>query len=123
MKNVGSTQKTFDLDLVYGKDGEDLVLSLLNGATKVEVKTDRIAHLTGNIAIEYEFNGKPSGISTTTADYWAFVLGENSSVIFVKTENIKEIARFWYRNGRIKQGGDYNSAKMILIPITEILNK
>ena len=121
MKNVGKHQSNFDLDLEYGNEGENFVLSLLNGATKVEVKTDRMAHHTGNIAIEYEFNGKPSGISTTKADYWAFVLGDKSLVVFIKTENLKDIARAWFKSGSVVSGGDFNSSKMILIPINEIL--
>jgi hypothetical protein len=81
-----------------------------------------MAHHTGNIAIEYEFNGKPSGISTTKADYWAFVLGDKSLVVFIKTENLKDIARAWFKSGSVVSGGDFNSSKMILVPITEILN-
>ena len=48
---VGHTEKNFDIDLRYGHDGEKLVHSLLSGGYKVEVKTDRLAHSTGNLAI------------------------------------------------------------------------
>ena len=37
-----------------------------------EVKCDRISHRTGNMVIEHKCSGKPSGISTTTADYWVY---------------------------------------------------
>ena len=36
-----------------------------------EVKADNYINKTGNIAIEYECRKKPSGISLSTADYWA----------------------------------------------------
>ena len=43
---------------------------------KVEVKQDKKSNFTGNIVVEVEFNGKPSALSTTTADYWVFDDGE-----------------------------------------------
>ena len=36
---------------------------------KVEVKQDKKSNYTGNIVVEIEFNGKPSALSTTEADY------------------------------------------------------
>ena len=39
-----------------------------------EVKSDRIGYKTGNIAIEYECNNKPSGITTTQSDYYAYFI-------------------------------------------------
>ena len=38
----------------------------------VEVKKDKKSIYTGNIVVEIEFNGKPSALSTTKADYWVF---------------------------------------------------
>ena len=43
---------------------------------KVEVKQDKKSNFTGNIVVEIEFNGKPSALSTTKADYWVFDDGE-----------------------------------------------
>lgn len=41
----------------------------------IEVKCDQKSMETGNIVIEFEFNGKPSAILTTTAKYWVFYDG------------------------------------------------
>ena len=38
----------------------------------VEVKLDLMSLETGNIVVEIEFNGKPSALSTTKADYWVW---------------------------------------------------
>lgn len=38
----------------------------------VEVKADEKSKYTGNILVEIEFNGKPSALSTTKADYWVW---------------------------------------------------
>ena len=66
----------FDIDLKYGKERESKVASLLIAdKDKVEVKTERDWwYKTGNIAIEVECFGKPSGLSVTKADYWVHVL-------------------------------------------------
>lgn len=38
----------------------------------VEVKYDPMSNNTGNIVVEIEMFGKPSGLMSTTADYWVF---------------------------------------------------
>ena len=50
----------------------DIEITKDNVVTTYEVKADRQAHTTGNIAIEFEYNNKPSGISVTRADYYAY---------------------------------------------------
>jgi hypothetical protein len=58
--------KGFDLDLKFGKLGEDFVKDMQVGNRKIEVKTERdIWKTTGNIAIELRYKGQPSGLSTT----------------------------------------------------------
>jgi hypothetical protein len=114
---VGHHQRNFDIDLRYGNDGEELVLQLLNGGKKVEVKTDRMAHKTGNVAIEFRCRGKLSGIATSEADYWALVLKNNELVIFIKTEVLKEICRQFYTKGFVRNGGDDNASEMIIVPL------
>ena len=66
----------WDIDLKFGKSGEDRVANLLNAEqSKIEVKTERDWwYKTGNIAIEIECRGKPSGLYATEADYWVHIL-------------------------------------------------
>ena len=109
----------FDLDLSTGQDGELLVNDMLQLAT-IEVKTDFIAEKTGNIAVEFESWGKPSGIATTSARHWVFVI-PNKIAIFVETNRLKELARHFYQEGKVTIGGDLNKSKMVLIPITELI--
>ena len=122
MKNVSDVNKNFDLDLEYGVNGENLVLKIFDGSKKVEVKTDRMAHKTGNIAVEYECGGKPSGISKTEADYWAFIIKNGAYILIVRTDYLKKIARHWYMQGKVVAGGDDNASMMVLIPINQINN-
>ena len=63
-------RKKFDIDLEYGKVREKQVAEMLQDK-KIEVKSERgMWQKTGNIAIEFESYGKPSGIRATEADYW-----------------------------------------------------
>jgi hypothetical protein len=52
-------------------DGKTQFDLLINNE-KYEVKTDKRAYYTGNFAIEYECNNKPSGINNSEAKYWVF---------------------------------------------------
>ena len=119
MKNVGKTQKNFDIDIEYGRKGENYLLDILE-TKRIEVKTDRIAHITGNVAVEYKYKGRPSGIATTEADYWAFLLYDMTTIIMVPTDKLKHIARQKYKQDQITLGGDENASEMILIPINEL---
>ena len=63
-------RKKFDIDLQWGKVREKNGAKMLQDK-KIEVKSERdIWQSTGNIAIEFESYGKPSGICSTEADYW-----------------------------------------------------
>ena len=58
----------------YKKEGYfkeyDLYIPEINKS--VEVKCDEKSKYTGNILIEIEFDGKPSALSTSRADYWVW---------------------------------------------------
>ena len=85
----------FDLDLKVGQEGEGLVEQLLTGGTTVEVKTDLKWKDTGNLYIEtvcWSHNNENwylSGLSSTKAAYWAFVL--EGATLIVPTEVLKQV--------------------------------
>lgn len=85
----------------------------MDGERRVEVKLDRLVGKTGNIAIEYEFRGKPSGVKATRATHWAYLLGME-----VWLCDIQSLLK-WLRDnhGRCKKvgGGDNGSSKMLLL--------
>ena len=53
----------------------------------VEIKTD-FTTSTGNVFIEFTCNKKPSGILTTRADIWVYIL--ESKKFWIKTDNLKK---------------------------------
>lgn len=111
-------------DLKLGEEGEQLVKHLLGRARTIEVKRDFIASTSGNLAVEYECRGKPSGIAVTESDWWAFVSGRgeaNCVVIFIETKQLKELCRRYYQRGETISGGDGGLSRMVLVPICDIL--
>jgi hypothetical protein len=84
-----------------------------NKPTYYEVKSDRLTHITKNIVIEYMCSNKPSGISTTTADYYAYfvVYPDNDYDLYIiPTKVIREYISYKYYT-KIK-GGDNNRSRM-----------
>ena len=117
-------RKKFDIDLQYGQVREKLVLDMLQDK-KIEVKSERdIWQKTGNIAIEYESYGKPSGISSTEADYWFhnLCIGEDTFATLVfKTDNLKSIINNLDYKKTVR-GGDHLASKMYLLNIKQLFS-
>lgn len=118
--------KKFDIDLKFGQEREQRVVSLLDmDKTKIEVKTERDWWFkTGNIAIEIESNGKPSGIMATEADYWVHILAdgdEDYCKLIFKTDTIKNLADKYKHT--LKNGGDGWRTKFVLVPLAELFEK
>ena len=117
-------RKKFDIDLEYGKVREQLVADMLQDK-KIEVKSERdIWQKTGNIAIEYESYGKPSGINATESDYWFHNLcigGDVFATVVFKTKNLKRIINnLDYK--RSVAGGDHNASKMYLLNLKKLFS-
>jgi hypothetical protein len=113
----------FRYDLKIRQLGEELLNDILQNK-KIEVKRDSWVYRSGNIAIEYESRGKPSGIAKSEAEYWSFIFSggyEDEIIIIIKSSRLKRICREYYKKGKIKSMGDNNTSKAVLIPITEIL--
>lgn len=117
--------KKFDIDLKYGQIREQKVKDMFSKC-QIEVKSERSWwRKTGNIAIEYEYRGKPSGIYATTSDYWFHRLegdrDEFCTLVF-KTSILKGIVDK-YKDKLTKNVGDNKASKCVLIPIKDIFNK
>lgn len=105
----------FRYDLKVGQVYEQKLAELLS--KKIEVKRDFKCLDTGNIFIEYESRGHKSGISTTEAEYWCYWLSEYHFVM-VETQRLKIICRNYLNTKRDTIGGDMDSSKGILVPLT-----
>jgi hypothetical protein len=118
----------FDLDLKFGEKYEDCLAEILNKG-KVEVKTERdIWYDTGNIAIEVRYKGRPSGLSTTKADYWAHIMTKDGSMKFIllfPVEVLRKRVKYLFKNNKAKKimGGDNNQSELVLISLNEVVGK
>jgi len=111
---------TFSHDLEVGQLAEQWLGEVLTGK-RIEVKRDKKASQTGNLFIEYMSRGQKSGISTTNAEFWAFVLDEQK-VIIAPTQTVKELARVAVRENRVISGGDQLTSKGALVRLTDLIS-
>ena len=109
----------FKYDLQLGQLGEKHLGNILDNE-KVEVKTDYQASDTGNLFIEYLSRGKESGIITTEATWFAFIVS-NEKIILVSTNKLKKLCRPYLNTKRDVKGGDDNTSQGILLPIKDLL--
>jgi hypothetical protein len=113
---------SFAIDLLRGKQGERLLAQLalsylLDGERAIEVKTDYLVARTGNFFVEREFKGRPSGIETSSAPYWALVAGE--SVIIIPSSKLRALCH----GCRVVRGGDYHNSLGYLLPVSKLVSE
>jgi len=75
--------KYFDI-LMLDKNKKDVM---------IEVKSDSKTAYTPNIIFEFESYGKPSGVKTSTSDYWVYVFPPLKEIWFIKTNALKKIIK------------------------------
>lgn len=111
----------FVANLIEGKEGEALVSEAL---LKGEVKRDYGAGTTGNVFVEFQSRGKPSGIETSESDYYIFMLADDwyDSEVFIgiKTSRLK---RIFNKITYSVNGGDGKSSKGKLIRLSKLISK
>ena len=127
---------SFYESLKSGKEIEELVLSpikkkyptayIIDGYCKyydifipeknigVEVKRDEKSKYTGNLVVEIEFNGKPSALSTTRADFWVFYDGE--CCIWIEPSKLRAVVRNIGEIRTFVGKGDTKPKKAYLMP-------
>jgi len=104
---------------------DDIVIERYNTQIMVEVKTDfgrnKYGKYTGNVAVEYECNGKPSGITDNECQIWFYKAHSLTGIYWVmfSDEEIESVATRGYRT---VQGGDNNLASLYLVPLPEFIS-
>jgi hypothetical protein len=112
-KNIEEDGFNKNYDLTITKDGI---------TTKYEVKSDRRAINTLNIALEFECRRKPSGIMTTEADIYAYFIIKPDDLFdlyLIPVEDLKNmITEKKYK--RFVNGGDGWLSKMYLMSLNDL---
>ena len=124
MEPCVADRKKFDLDLAYGKVREQRVADMLQEG-RIEVKSERDMWVrTGNIAIEFESYGKPSGIAATESDFWFHNLCIGDATFATLVFDVPSLRRIIdnldYK--RVVSGGDNNASRMYLLNIQKLFS-
>ena len=122
MKPTKENRKKFDIDLEYGTIREDKISDMLTNK-KIEVKSERGMWMkTGNICIEYESYGKPSGIITTEADFWFHNLCIEDNIFCTFIFDVPKLKQLIEKLDFKKSvsGGDHNASRMWLVNIQKL---
>ena len=120
--------KGWDLDLQFGKMGEEFTRDVFEGNSKVEVKTERdIWKTTGNIAIEIRYKNQHSGLTTTESGVWVHLLSHNGAIeggFIFKVPELKAKIKRLKKEGALKivMGGDDNLSQLVLLPISSLFH-
>jgi hypothetical protein len=122
-KDIKELRK-FDVDLEFGQQWEKHIDEMFSGAKKCEVKTERDTwSRTGNICIEIESYGKPSGLTSTEAEIWVHNLVKDNELccsLMFNTDKLRKIMEDM--KPRTVMGGDNNASKLYLVNINKLLN-
>lgn len=124
-RRLSKADKTHDLkfmsDLLDGEAGERRVMAAIE---KGEVKRDFGVSKSGNVFVEFESYGKPSGLAATESDWFIYVLDgdeyRGEVMVGLRTERLKRIAdNFDF----IRPCGDHNASKGKLIKLFYLIAK
>jgi len=91
----------------------DILTTIEDKHITFEVKEDFLCEYTGNVGLEYECRGKPSGIQTSESDYYIYKVHTKGGIKFIlhKTSILKDMIenKSYFR---IVNGGDKGSNSM-----------
>ena len=108
----------FTKDLSYGKKHEKLVMKSMEN---FELKTDRMAHKTGNVYVEFQSRGKDSGIRVSKADTWIFkIVNGKDTHLFSVHIPLTRLKKLVSKNYRVVLGGDNLTSRGYLIPLADL---
>jgi hypothetical protein len=96
------------VERVRGRIGFDL-----EAFARIEAKRDRLAVSTGNVAVELFCDGNPSGISVSSAAFWAFDVG--TEILFLREADVRRLAADPRHERR--EAGDGRRTVVALVPL------
>ena len=109
----------FTKDLSYGKKHEKLVMKSMEN---YELKTDRMAHKTGNVYVEFQSRGKDSGITTSKSDTWIFkIVSKGDRHLFSIQIPLTRLKKLVSTDYRVVPGGDNLTSRGYLVPLTDLI--
>jgi hypothetical protein len=119
LKESDFSVTNFTKDLSYGKKHEKLVMKSLEN---FELKTDRMAHKTGNVYVEFKSRGKDSGIVTSKSDTWIFKIpnGRDTHLFSIHIP-LTRLRKLVSKDYKVVPGGDNLTSRGYLVPLTDLI--
>lgn len=126
--------KDFDFDLSRGNLSERQIGKILQlDKDKFETKSEfGFWQKSGNLCIEIEYRGKPSGLKATKAKYWIhrFMVDDETCIgqVILEVRILKKIVRKFISDNKnqkykiIRMLGDGFNSKCVLIPMSTFLD-
>ena len=118
-------QKEKEIADIYRSLGLDVIESVgvdkdkdLKVSGQIEVKYDRLAQKTGNVAIEVRYKGKTSGLSTTKSNAWIITTDEGAWVCPTESLRkwVRDVCHDTYGEWRFTPAGDNLESEVCLLP-------
>ena len=125
IKKLQKVNPEFKFHGFSGTKGYDATFSVAGKIYTLEIKADWFTKDTGNVVIEYESWGKPSGIATTRAHFWAYAVMqdiENFDIYLINTQKLKQIIEEERYFSKIVGGDPGSSTKMYRFKLEEFKN-
>tara|TARA_S200002703_G_scaffold157584_1_gene165806 strand:- start:2202 stop:2591 length:390 start_codon:yes stop_codon:yes gene_type:complete len=120
MKHNNDYKYDLDFGIISEKFYGKVMHDLIEGKTECKAERDQWVK-TGNMFVEFESRGKPSGIATTHAEHWVVSFYKENKLCFTLTvpiEDMKKIAR----KGKLIKGGDENTSKGMLVKVKDVMD-
>lgn len=119
---IPNDNNEFDLDIGMYNEETDLAINFT-----VELKEDFYCKKSGNVAIEVECRGKPSGIEVSKATFWAYTLhtpNDGKKVVVFDRQAFLNKLRLNLVPYVEKVGGDKGSkTRLLLIKLDDFLKE
>ena len=116
-RNYKNTRK-FDIEQAKAADGTYQALLLFARNTKVIVIQQPKALKQKYMWLEYEDNGKPSGIADTRVEFFAINFDLKDRIYFIRAEMLRIKARRYFKWGKTKI---VEGIRYVKVPTQEII--
>ena len=105
-------KRKFEIDLAKYEDGTYNALRLFAKNTRIMVITDLKALQRGYIWLEYERDGKPSGIADMRVEFFAINLDVRHRIYFMRADLLIQKARRYFKISKLKYKDKVRYVKM-----------
>lgn len=111
-------RRKFEIEEARNADGTYQAIKLFAKNTKILVIQMPTALLDGFMWLEYERDGKPSGIADDKVEFFAINFDLRDRIYFMRSQVLRKKARRYFRANLIKVE---NNAKFVQLPVEEMI--